>query len=46
MCEFQRVKENELPMCVYTKSLCTLCVLGNGNTYNEAVKATEKGGAE
>ena len=43
MCEFQRVKENELPMCDYTKSPCTLCVIGNGNTYKEAVKA-EKGG--
>ena len=43
MCDFQRVKENELPTCEYTKSLCTLCVLGNANTYKEAVKATEDG---
>ena len=44
MCEYQRVKENELPMCDYTKSLCTFCVLGNAKTYKEA--EAKKGGAE
>lgn len=38
MCEFQRIKENELPICDYTKNLCTFCVLGNANTYKEATK--------
>ena len=46
MCEYAIVNDSEMPICEYTKTLCTLCVLGNGNTYNEAVKATEKGGAE
>lgn len=44
MCEYQRIKENELPMCDYTKSLCTLCVLGNRKTYEEAQAHEEKGG--
>lgn len=39
MCEYQIVEENKPPMCEYTKEPCTLCVLGNGNTYKEAEKA-------
>lgn len=35
MCEYQRIDENELPMCEYTKELCTYCVLGNGKTYEK-----------
>jgi hypothetical protein len=48
MCEYQRIKDDQLPMCEYTKTLCTLCVLGNGNTYKEAEKHFQKmkGGAE
>ncbi len=46
MCEYQiipqKVIDGELqksvPMCEYTKSPCTYCVLGNSQTYNEAVK--------
>ena len=38
MCEYQRIEENKPPMCEYTKELCTYCVLGNGKTYNEALK--------
>lgn len=41
MCEFMRVNPNnkvksDLPMCDYTKELCTFCILGNSNTYNKA----------
>ena len=42
MCQYQIINENEVAMCEYTKSLCTLCVLGNGNTYKEAEKDCEK----
>lgn len=42
MCEYQIFHETGLPMCRYTKSLCTLCVLGNGKTYEEAVKAEKE----
>lgn len=42
MCEYQRIEENKLPMCEYTKELCTYCVLGNRNTYEEAEKALER----
>lgn len=47
MCEFQRMPPNkvingvevkQLPVCEYTKDICTYCVLGNSKTYNEAVK--------
>lgn len=37
MCEFQRVFPNRLPICDYTKDLCTFCVCGNCKTYNEAI---------
>lgn len=52
MCEFQRVPPSRvidgeytvksLPMCKYTRSPCTYCVLGNSKTYNEAIKAKEQ----
>lgn len=45
MCDYAIVKEGEMTICEYTKSLCTLCVLGNGKTYKEATRAVE-GGAE
>lgn len=43
MCEFQRISNSpdgkeQPPMCDYTKDYCTLCVLGNAKTYNEAVE--------
>lgn len=44
MCQYAIFKEGEVPMCEYTKTLCTLCVLGNGNTYKEAQAHEEKGG--
>lgn len=44
MCKYQSFNEKDLPMCEYTQKPCTLCVLGNCNTYNEAEKM--KGGAE
>lgn len=46
MCQYQIFKGNDLPVCEYTKTLCTLCVLGNCNTYKEAEAHEEKGGAE
>lgn len=49
MCEFQRIPLNRvvdgetvvksLPICEYTKELCTYCVLGNSKTYNEAKRS-------
>lgn len=42
MCDYAIVKEGEMTICKYTKSFCTLCVLGNGNTYREA--EAKKGG--
>lgn len=41
MCEFQIVKPNGLPMCEYTNDICTYCVCGNSNTYNEAIKRSD-----
>lgn len=46
MCEFQKInlspEGKELPpMCDYTKAFCTLCVLGNSQTYNKAIKQGE-----
>ena len=51
MCEFQRIPPSRVidgettvkgrPMCEYTKSPCTYCVLGNSKTYNEAVKRSD-----
>ena len=47
MCEYQRVKENQMPMCEYTKTWCTYCVLGNGKTYKEAeAEKVKKGGVQ
>lgn len=51
MCEFQRINNSpdgkELPpMCDYTKDYCTLCVLGNAKTYNEAVEQRSNNNAE
>jgi len=42
MCEFARVNpENihEPPMCDFTKKRCTLCIMGDKNTYNKAKMA-------
>lgn len=39
MCEFQIIKPDELPMCEYTKELCTYCVMGNSKTYEEATRS-------
>ncbi|MBQ8766076.1 MAG: hypothetical protein IJZ16_04670 [Clostridia bacterium] len=51
MCEFQRIPPSRvvdgetvaksLPICEYTKSLCTYCICGNSNTYNEAIKRSD-----
>lgn len=45
MCDYAKRNENNVLICEYTKTLCTLCVLGNRKTYEEAKKAL-KGGAE
>ena len=43
MREYQKYDlENPLPVCDYTKELCTLCILGNMGTYNEARKAEKE----
>lgn len=37
MCEYQVFNPNDdLPVCTVNNELCTLCVLGNAKTYNEA----------
>ena len=41
MCEFAIYKENKAPMCEVTNKLCTLCVLGNADTYKKGVAARE-----
>ena len=39
MCEYQRINgEETLPICDVDNKICTLCVLGNAKTYNEAKK--------
>lgn len=43
MCKYQLIKEEgKMPECEFTKSLCTLCVLGNAKTYKEAEEAERK----
>ena len=45
MCEYQRINpdnESALPICIVNNKLCTLCVLGNAKTYNEAKEKEEK----
>ena len=47
MCEYQRHSDKKLkgiPICIYTNKPCTLCVLGNADTYNKA-KEAEKSSA-
>lgn len=48
MCEYMRFNDKNLPICSYRNELCTLCVKGNGNTYEkareEALKALEGSG--
>lgn len=33
--------KGEIPYCEYTESACTLCVFGNKETYNKAIKNKE-----
>ena len=40
MCEYQKF-QGELPICDYTKQPCTLCVMGNKNTYEEAERSKQ-----
>ena len=40
MCKYVVIKEEGVvPECGYTKSLCTLCIMGNSKTYKEAEEA-------
>ena len=32
---------NQIPICEYLKDFCTLCVLGNAKTLNEALESEE-----
>lgn len=34
MCKYQIVNEDEAPMCIGTKELCTYCITSNMETYN------------
>jgi hypothetical protein len=45
MCKYQIFFDGEIPMCEYTKKPCTICVLGNSKTYEEA-EAKMKGESE
>lgn len=38
MCEFQKWRDNQPPLCEYTNKLCTMCVMGNAKTYKKALK--------
>lgn len=42
MCEYVKFNDKGLPICAYNNEICTLCVLGNTKTYNEA-KEKENG---
>ncbi len=47
MCEYQRIRDGKMPLCVVNNADCTFCVLGNMKTFNEAKKNEErKGGRE
>lgn len=39
MCKYAVVLEGDYPpICKYTNDVCTLCILGNSKTYEEAEK--------
>jgi hypothetical protein len=42
MCKYVIITDNDLYICEYTNQICTLCVLGNGNTYKEAQSQDQK----
>ena len=42
MCEYAVYEDGKLIECTASGGLCTLCVLGNNKTYNEA-KVKERG---
>ena len=42
MCEYAIFNDKGLPICSYRNELCTLCVMGNGNTYEKAKEEAEK----
>ena len=41
MCKYQQIEDGKMPVCGYTKKACTLCVLGNMNTFNEAERSSK-----
>lgn len=42
MCKYQISKPNKPLMCEYTKSLCTLCVMGDMSTLRRAERAEKE----
>ena len=36
MCEYLRIRNNKMPLCVVNNADCTYCVLGNAKTYKQA----------
>ncbi len=48
MCEYQRTAypdsdKHVVPICAYTKELCTFCVYGNQDTLKKAKQAEKNG---
>lgn len=43
MCEFQKVTCGECPECSVTGDRCTLCVMGNAETYREGKERVSYG---
>lgn len=41
MCPYMSINDKDIPQCEPKKQLCTMCVLGNENTYKE-IKKQEK----
>lgn len=42
MCEYVKFNDKELPICLFNNELCTLCVLGNAQKYNEIKEKENK----
>ena len=39
--KFNPDNPDQIPVCEYLKDFCTLCVLGNAKTLNEALESEE-----
>lgn len=42
MCPYMIYYQGELPVCEPKKKLCTMCVIGNQETFNEIEKMKRK----